>query len=247
MNMPKSPAEEAKTKAAALPEEEPTGYAAKKEEIVPAGAEGRTPAKSAEEYHPAVEQKVNELSDENLRKLAKAHGLNPDEYDFNARDERRHRVERDQLSKDITAQLGEDEKINLGRAAEATEKQGTFAGADVSAKGRAARAEKMFPRLRGPVDQFGNPKVSGGAPETVGTKEAADKWTIANDGAVHEIPLAGFYVVQLQSGNVAATVAGETIDHRSSDFWTVKAGATMSVKVLSQLAVLETIAPAKQY
>lgn len=177
VNMPKSPAEEAKTKAAALPEEEPTGYAAKKEEIVPAGAEGRTPAKSAEEYHPAVEQKVNELSDENLRKLAKAHGLNPDEYDFNARDERRHRVERDQLSKDITAQLGEDEKINLGRAAEATEKQGTFAGADVSAKGRAARAEKMFPRLRGPVDQFGNPKVSGGAPETVGTKEAADKDT----------------------------------------------------------------------
>ena len=76
---------------------------------------------------------------------------------------------------------------------------------------------------------------------------AVQRWTIANDGAVHEIPLAGFYVVQLQSGNVAATVAGETIDHRSSDFWTVKAGATMSVKVLSQLAVLETIAPAKQY
>jgi hypothetical protein len=75
---------------------------------------------------------------------------------------------------------------------------------------------------------------------------AVQSWTIANDGAAHEIPLAGFYVAQLQSGNIAATVAGETIDYRSSDFWTVKAGATMSVKVLSELAVIETVAPAKQ-
>src|SRR5208337_2449394 len=143
---------------------------AKREEIVTAGAEGREPVKSAAEYHPAVQQKVNELSDEKLRVLAKSHGLNPDEYDFNVRDERRHRVERDQLAKDITDQMGEDEKINLGRAAASAEKEGTFAGADISAKGRAARAEKMFPRLRGPVDEFGNPKVSGGSPDTEETK-----------------------------------------------------------------------------
>ena len=149
----------------------------KKEPVMERGEEGREPAKSAAEYHPAVEQKVNELSDDKLRTLAKAHGLNPDEYDFKARDEGRHRVERDQLAKDITAQMGDDEKINLGRAAEQTEKQGLFQGADTSAKGRASRAEKMFPRLRGPVDEYGNPKVAGGAPDTVGTKEAADKDT----------------------------------------------------------------------
>jgi len=160
--MPKTPVEEAAAKPA-LPAEEPAGYTAKKEEVVPVGEEGREPAKSAAEYHPAVQQKVGELSDENLRKLAKAHGLNPDEYDFNARDERRHRIERDQLTREITEQMGEDEKINLGRAAEATEKEGIFAGADVSAKGKAARAAKMFPRLRGPVDEFGNPKASGGS------------------------------------------------------------------------------------
>ena len=176
--MPKHPAEEAAVKEQpVLPKEEPTGYAAKKEEVVPAGAEGREPVKSAAEYSPAVEQKVNELSDANLRKLAQAHGLEPNEYDLNARDERRHRVERDQLAKDIVQQMGEDEKINLGRAAASAEKEGLFQGADTSAKGRAARAEKMFPRLRGPVDENGNPKVSGGAPETVGTKEAADKDT----------------------------------------------------------------------
>jgi hypothetical protein len=146
-----------------LPKEEPTGYAAKKEEIVPAGVEGREPVKSAAEYHPAVQQKVNELSDENLRKLATAHGLNPDEYDFKARDAGRHRTERDQLAKDITEQLGEDEKINLGRAAEQAEKEPGFANRDQSAKARADRAAKLFPRLRGPVGEYGNPKVSGGS------------------------------------------------------------------------------------
>jgi hypothetical protein len=164
-----------------LPKEEPTQYAAKKEEVVPAGSEGREPVKSAAEYHPAVKQKVSELSDANLRQLAKAHGLNPDEYDFNARDERRHRTERDQLTEDIAQQMGEDEKINLGRAAEATEKQGLFQGADTSAKGRAARAEKMFPRLRGVVDEAGNPKISGGSQavdeeeKTTGFSQKADK------------------------------------------------------------------------
>jgi hypothetical protein len=152
-----------------LPKEEPTGYTPKAEEVVKAGEEGRTPAKSAAEYHPAVQQKVNELSDEKLRTLAKAHGLNPDEYDFNARDEGRHRTERDRLAREVTEQMGDDEKINLGRAAEKADKEGLFQGADTSSKGRAARAEKMFPRLRGPVDENGNPKIGGGSQAATAT------------------------------------------------------------------------------
>ena len=177
-DLPKSPAEEFSENTAA-PKSEPTGYKAKNEEVVPTGAEGREAAKSAEEYHPAVEQKVNELSDENLKKLAKAHGLNPDEYDFNARDERRHRVERDQLAKDIVAQMGEDEKINIGRAAESAERREPgFASRDTTAQSKAARAEKIFPRLRGPVDQYGNPIIRGGAPEA----EEAEKYANPEKG-----------------------------------------------------------------
>src|ERR1035437_9203417 len=176
-NMPKHPAEEVAKEKPVLPKEEPTGYAAKKENVEPVGADVKNEVKSAAEYHPAVQQKVGELTDTNLRTLAKAHGLNPDEYDFNARDEGRHRTERDRLVKEVTDQIGEDEKINLGRAAESAEKEGLFQGADASAGGRAKRAAKMFPRLRGPVDEFGNPKASGGAPDTVGTKEDADKDT----------------------------------------------------------------------
>jgi hypothetical protein len=144
-------------------EEEP------KEPVMTRTEEGREQPKSAAEYHPAVQQKVNELSDEKLRTLAKAHGLNPDEYDFNARDEGRHRTERDQLAREVTEQMGDDEKINLGRAAEKADKEGLFQGADTSSKGRAARAEKMFPRLRGPVDENGNPKIGGGSQAATAT------------------------------------------------------------------------------
>lgn len=165
-NNPEPTRAETKT---ALPKEEPVGYEAKKEEVIKSGEEGREPAKSAAEYHPAVEQKVTELSDENIKKLAQAHGLNPDEYDFKARDERRHRTERDQLAKDIVGQMGEDEKINIGRLAERADKEPGFESRDRSAKANAERAAKVFPRLRGPVDEFGNAAVAGGAPTETDT------------------------------------------------------------------------------
>jgi hypothetical protein len=123
-----------------------------------------------------VVQKVSELSDANMRTLAKAHGLNPDEYDFNARDDHRHRVERDQLAKDITEQMGEDEKINIGRAAERSEGEGTFASKDTTSASKAERAAKMFPRLRGPVDEFGNAKAAGGAPDNEEGVGGLERW-----------------------------------------------------------------------
>jgi len=166
-NMPKHPAE---------------GYTPKKEEVVPVGniEETKNPVKSAAEYHPAVEQKVSELSDANLRTLAKAHGLNPDEYDFNVRDDHRHRVERNQLAKEITEQMGEDEKINIGRAAERSEGEGTFASKDTTSASKAERAAKMFPRLRGPVDEFGNPTQSGGSQSAEEGIGGLERWSGKN-------------------------------------------------------------------
>ena len=40
------------------------------------------------------------------------------------------------------------------------------------------RAEKIFPRLRGPVDEYGNPIIRGGAPEA----EEADKYANPEKG-----------------------------------------------------------------
>ena len=69
-------------------------------------------------------------------------------------------------------------------------------------------------------------------------------WGIA--GPEHEIPLQGFYVAHLLSGQISATIDGQTTQHLPGDYWTVKAGATMQVKVIGEVAVLETTVVSKQ-
>jgi hypothetical protein len=72
-------------------------------------------------------------------------------------------------------------------------------------------------------------------------------WGIAGqDHAVREIPLPGFYVAHLISGHISATIDGHTIDHLPGDYWGVKLGSAMQVKVLGEVAVLETIVVSKQ-
>lgn len=71
-------------------------------------------------------------------------------------------------------------------------------------------------------------------------------WEIASQaGATHEIPLRGFYVAHLLSGHITTTIDGQTLERDAGSFWTVKAGATMRVKVLGEFAVLETIVASK--
>jgi quercetin dioxygenase-like cupin family protein len=73
-------------------------------------------------------------------------------------------------------------------------------------------------------------------------------WGIAGqkNGAMHEIPLRGFYVAHLLSGAISTTIDGQTTEQAPGDYWTVKAGETMQVMVLGEFAVLETIAVAAQ-
>jgi quercetin dioxygenase-like cupin family protein len=72
-------------------------------------------------------------------------------------------------------------------------------------------------------------------------------WAIAGQGpAAHEIPLRGFYVAHLISGHILATIDGQNTEHLPGDYWTIKPGAAMQVKVVGEAAVLETIVTAKQ-
>jgi quercetin dioxygenase-like cupin family protein len=72
-------------------------------------------------------------------------------------------------------------------------------------------------------------------------------WGIpGQDHATHEISLRGFYVAHLISGHISTTIDGQTTTQAPGAYWTVKAGATMQVKVLGEVAVLETIVTAKQ-
>jgi hypothetical protein len=65
-------------------------------------------------------------------------------------------------------------------------------------------------------------------------------------GATQEIPLRGFYLAHLLGGHISATIGGQTVEHLPGDYWTIKPGAAMQIKVLGQFAVLETIVVAKQ-
>jgi uncharacterized cupin superfamily protein len=69
-------------------------------------------------------------------------------------------------------------------------------------------------------------------------------WQIS--GQEQEIPLRGFYVAHLLSGQILATNDGQTTQHLPGDYWTVKAGAATRVKVVGEVAVLETIVVSKQ-
>jgi uncharacterized cupin superfamily protein len=73
---------------------------------------------------------------------------------------------------------------------------------------------------------------------------SVQSWGIA--GTEHEIPLQGFYVAHLLSGQISATIDGQTTQHLPGDYWTVKAGAAMRVKAGGEVAVSETTVVSKQ-
>lgn len=83
----------------------------------------------------------------------------------------------------------------------------------------------------------------------VPTKGAAAKkshvlisnYAIHGAGKIERFPERGFMVIQLHSGAVTVTINGKAEQHKGGDFWTVPAGAAMSVQVTSESAVLQTL------
>jgi uncharacterized cupin superfamily protein len=73
---------------------------------------------------------------------------------------------------------------------------------------------------------------------------SVQSWGIS--GQEQEIPLREFYVAHLLSGAISATIDGQTTEHLPGDYWIVKAGAAMRVKVIGEVAVLETTVVSKQ-
>ena len=106
--------------------------------------------------------------------------------------------------------------------------------------------------LAGAVAQVLSPTPVFEGNTTIPAKNAATQavhisvqsWGIAPQE--REIPLRGFYVAHLLSGQISATIDGQTADHLPGDYWTVKAGAAMRVGVVGEVAVLETTVVSKQ-
>jgi hypothetical protein len=81
-------------------------------------------------------------------------------------------------------------------------------------------------------------------PRTEAVHISVQTWGIS--GPVQDIPLRGFYVAHLLSGQILATIDGRTTSHLPGDYWTVKAGAAMRVEAGGEVAVLETTVVSKQ-
>lgn len=89
-----------------------------------------------------------------------------------------------------------------------------------------------------------NATVPGKNGATEAVHVSVQAWEIG--GEQQEMPLYGFYVAHLLSGHILATIDGRTMQHLPGDYWTVKAGAAMTVKVVGEVAVLETTVVSKQ-
>jgi len=90
----------------------------------------------------------------------------------------------------------------------------------------------------------GNTTVPVKGDATQAAHVSVQSWRIA--GQENELPMRGFYVAHLLSGQISTTIDGQTMEHLPGDYWTVKTGASMRVKVVGEVAVLETIVVAKR-
>src|ERR1019366_9456101 len=113
-----------------------------------------------------VEGVVKDHSDQELARLGKKYGVDESKYDFAKRDEKRHRVERDDFVNDLLSKMPEKDIDNIARlAGEFDNKDATtWTSAERSNLSRAQRARAIM------QEHTGGPKTVGG-----GTSGKADK------------------------------------------------------------------------
>lgn len=95
-----------------------------------------------------------------------------------------------------------------------------------------------------------SPRIVGSAISSNGNSASqpslfdARSWKIQSLGhTAQRIPLRGFYIAHLLSGDIAVTIGGVTIKQTPGAFWVVKSDALMDVQVLGESAIIETIRP----
>ncbi len=88
-----------------------------------------------------------------------------------------------------------------------------------------------------------NVKASGSAAVTPLRVEIKD-WHLLRTAQAVRVPVVGFYIAQLTSGQIDTEIAGKQDHRRPGDFWTVADGESMSVTFPphSQSAQIKTIA-----
>lgn len=128
-----------------------------------------------------VEQTIKDHTDQDLVRLGKKYGVDESEYDFSKRDEKRHRVERDDFVNDVLSKMPKADIDNIAKLSDEfdSKDESTWTSAERNALSKAQRARAIMQEHEG-----GGPKtVSGGTDhdydygyepkETVGTEEGS--------------------------------------------------------------------------
>lgn len=83
-------------------------------------------------------------------------------------------------------------------------------------------------------------KLKTGRPQEVSV--AMRSWALHGRLQIEKFPEHDFLVVYLHSGKVTTLIDGKQEQRKGGDFWTVPASASMSIRVTSESALLQTLA-----
>jgi len=67
-------------------------------------------------------------------------------------------------------------------------------------------------------------------------------WIIPNRQRIQRFPEEGFIVVQLRGGELRTVIDGQRQERSEDEFWTVPAGASMSIETGNESAIIQTMA-----
>jgi hypothetical protein len=163
-----------------IPEAAPVAEAPKpvvKAEAPKEAPEGRTP-----EQLTKVTDVIKDHSDQDLARLGKKYGVDDKDYDFSARDEKRHRVERDRFVKDVLAKMPDKDVDNISRLSDEWQNKNSelWTEAERTPASKAQRSRAIM------QEHEGGPKdVAGGAPEA--PKQVAKNASGESDASLEAI------------------------------------------------------------
>jgi hypothetical protein len=114
-------------------------------------------------------------------------------------------------------------------------------GALTAFHARAQQPAAVAPEPRSFERLYGTASVRGRNGEQRPVSLRMRNWIIPNRRRIERFPEDGLLVIQVRAGDVYTTIAGKRRLRGTDQFWTVPAGATMSIETGNDAAILQVV------
>jgi quercetin dioxygenase-like cupin family protein len=114
-----------------------------------------------------------------------------------------------------------------------------------------AKQESPAPSASQPIERFNSREIAvvfvrnGEPTPPAGAHITIRDWQIHEQQKIQNFPESGLLIVELHSGKVTTIINGKEERRNPGEFWSVPAGASMSVQVTSESAALHVVAVGK--